>query len=85
MHIDQIEKILGSGGRLVTIVASDSTVYDPPIRALRVAVAGNLAVVGEHDTDPVVIPGVLAGETIVASIKQVLDTDTDASGFTGYY
>jgi hypothetical protein len=82
MHIDQIERMLGSGD--IVSVTPGPAVYDPPLRAIRVAVAGDLALITKGNTDPVVVPDLLAGETLVASIVQVVEEGTDAQGLTGF-
>jgi hypothetical protein len=81
MHIDQIERMLGSGDILEVTPGEE---YDPPLRGIRVAVAGDLNLLTRGNTEPVVIPDVLAGETIIASIVQVVADGTEAQGLTGY-
>jgi hypothetical protein len=53
-------------------------------RALRVANGGDVKVLGLDDTAPVIIPSVLAGETLPIAIRFIYASGTTASGFTGY-
>lgn len=74
-----------------TITASDVTVYDPPLRGLRVGAAGAGNVVLVYAGDDEAVAG--NRETVAVSngqlitgflIRQVRATGTTASGLTGY-
>lgn len=68
---------------LVAVAPSDATIYVPALIALRVGTtAGAVAVKTGGVT--VVIPNVLAGETIYGSFNQILATGTAAVGITGF-
>ena len=64
---------------------ADGTMYDPPLRALRIGTAGTTLKVTDLQDNDVTIPDVKAGEVIHAYIKQVFATGTNATGMTGYY
>lgn len=82
MHFHQIKDLLG-GGEVIEVTPGD-TEYDPPLRGVRVAVAGDLAIVTRKGGSVVVVPNVMAGETFLASIYKVVDEGTEAQGLTGY-
>lgn len=63
------------------ITPSDTT--EISAGALRIGGAGDLSVVGQ-DGNTVLIPSVLAGETIALSVTKVLSTGTSATLITGY-
>jgi hypothetical protein len=66
-----------------TITKSDATVYDPPLRAIWVTGAGNLALMLAGDTANVVTIPVDAGEKITfLDIRKVMAATT-ATGISG--
>lgn len=65
------------------ITPSDSTVLARGIRALSVAVAGNVAVVFHGNAEGTAVTIALAqGVTPVGDIKKVMATNTTATGIT---
>lgn len=69
--------------KLVSITASDTTVYSPPLRAIYVAVTGNVAIVASDDTAAVTVTAVPAGTILPISTSQVMSTNTTATGIIG--
>ena len=75
----------GQAMALVTITASDTTIYSPMLRMIRVGTsAGDVAVV-DNSSNSVTIPSVQVGEHIPGPFRQVLSTGTAATGLTGWY
>jgi hypothetical protein len=68
----------------VAITKSDTTVYDPPLKALWVGGAGDVAVVAADDTAAVTISGVNGGQIIPVSISKVMSTNTTATLMVGW-
>jgi hypothetical protein len=68
----------------VAITPSDTTVYDPPLKALWVGGAGDVAVVAADDTAAVTISGVNGGQIIPVSISKVMSTNTTATLMVGW-
>ena len=68
----------------VAITKSDTTVYDPPLKALWVGGAGDVAVIAVDDTAAVTIPGVNGGQIIPVMAKQVMATNTTATSIVGW-
>lgn len=68
---------------VVAITPSDSTVFDPPLVALRVGTTTGDIKVRSNGTD-VVIVAVQVGETIKAPISKVYSTGTTAVGINGF-
>jgi hypothetical protein len=66
----------------VAVTASDTTVFSPPLDAVWVGGAGNLAVKTAGGTT-VTITGVLAGSIIPIACLQVRETNTTATSLTG--
>lgn len=73
----------------LTVTASDSTVYDPPLKALYVGGAGDLAVETENnyngagDGGPTTFTAHPVGYVRVGDIRRVLSTGTAATGLVG--
>jgi len=65
--------------RQIAITPSDTTVYDPPLKALWVGGAGNLSVIASDDTAAVTISGINGGQIIPVMAKQVLAATTATS------
>jgi hypothetical protein len=68
----------------VAITKSDTTVYDPPLKALWVGGAGDVAVIAADDTAAVTISGVNGGQIIPVSISKVMSTNTTATLMVGW-
>jgi len=68
---------------LEAVTPSDSTTYDPPLRALFVGGAGNLAVIAEDDAAAVTMTGVPAGSLVPVMVKKVMSTSTTATNIVG--
>jgi len=73
----------GSSKNHASITPSDSTVYDPRPRALRIGAAGNVAVRDVDGTD--ITYAVSAGEVLAFSASRVLATGTTATGIVGWW
>jgi len=72
--------------RIQTITVSDGTTYDPPITLLRVATAGNVAIVGVMPGDTAqTILSVNPGEVLMGPFSKVMLTNTTATGFTAWF
>jgi len=65
------------------ITKSDSTTYDPPLRAILVGTSGNLAVIGEDDAAAVTITGVAAGVWHRMKVTKIMSTNTTAVDICG--
>lgn len=63
----------------VTVTPSDSTVYDPPSRALYVGVTGNLAVRMAGDLSTPIYINVQGGSMLSYCVDKVLSTGTTAT------
>ena len=70
--------------RQVAITPSDTTVYDPPLKAIWVGVGGNLAMIASDDTAAVTLVGVNGGQIIPVMAKQVMATNTTATSIVGW-
>ena len=67
---------------VISVTASNATVYNPPLVGIRVGTtAGNINV--RSGGADVVITGVQVGETIYGSFNKVYSTSTTAVGITG--
>lgn len=66
------------------VVANDSADLDPPARALRVGVAGDVTIKNMRD-ETVLFTAVQPGEIILCFVKRLMDTGTDATDFVAYY
>ncbi len=74
----------GPGSKLLAITKSDSTVYDPPLRALWVGGTGNVAILAVGVSDPQILLAVPSGYLIeFVMIKSVMETDTSATNMVG--
>lgn len=71
------------GRKGFAITKSDTTVYEPPTRALWVGGAGDVAVVFADDDDAVTLEAVAAGSMLPVAVKQVMSTNTDATAIVG--
>jgi len=65
--------------RQVAITPSDTTVYDPPLKALWVGGGGNLSLIASDDTAAVTLVGVNGGQIIPVMAKQVMAATTATS------
>lgn len=74
----------GLGVRAVAITPSDTTVYNPPLRAIWVGVAGNLSIMCIGDTTAVTLASVPAGPLSIACISRVMATGTLATTMIGF-
>ena len=63
----------------VAITKSDTTVYDPPLKALWVGGGGNLSLIASDDTAAVTLVGVNGGQIIPVMAKQVMAATTATS------
>jgi hypothetical protein len=68
---------------LVAITPSDSTVYDPPLRAVYVGATGNVAVRAIGDASAVTFIGVPTGGYVLAQCSRVMATGTTATSLVG--
>jgi hypothetical protein len=69
--------------KLVAVTKSDVTTYDPPLRALWVGGAGNVAVIAADDADAVTITEVAAGTLLPIACSKVMSTNTTATLIIG--
>lgn len=77
----------GSAGAAIT--PSDTTIYSPPLRLVRIGGAGNICIVLQGDDENTAahrtIVAVAAGEYLSTfAIKQIRATDTNATGIQGW-
>lgn len=74
--------------RPVAITPSDSTVYDPPLQAIYVGVAGDLTIETTNNLNtgdgPQTFVARANGDVPVASIRRVMATGTAATDLIGY-
>lgn len=74
----------GPGSHLVAITKSDTTLYNPPLRALYVGGAGDVALLAIGDTIAVTLTAVPVGTTITSvMIEKVMSTNTSATLMVG--
>ncbi len=66
------------------VTKSDSTVYDPPFRALFIGTGGDVAIKSKKGTS-VTYKNLPDGSTLMVSGIQVLSTGTDASDIVALY
>ncbi|MEJ0017545.1 MAG: hypothetical protein WDN25_13460 [Acetobacteraceae bacterium] len=79
-------KAPGAAGTALAVTKSDTTAYDPPLTALYVGGAGNVAIVaaGQVDADAVTLTAVPVGTTITGwAIRKVMATNTTATLLIG--
>ncbi len=82
--VDILGQGLGQPAEFVWLITpSDSDELRFVTRAIRVGTAGDLAVKSASG-DTVIIPDVLAGETLAIRVRVVFSTSTTASGIMGY-
>lgn len=62
-----------------TVTASDTTIFDPPGRALYIGGAGNVAVRMAGDESTPIFVGVQAGTMLSVCVDKVLSTGTTAT------
>ena len=67
--------------RQVEITPSDVTVYSPPLQQLLVGGAGTIEIVNNNGDQSTITA--VAGQTILAEVRQVLSTGTTATGLVG--
>ena len=70
------------GGTHVSVTASDSTTYDPPLSFLYVGGAGNVAIT-DKDGTTVTWVGLAAGSIIPMRCVKVMSTNTTATSIVG--
>ena len=74
------------GTHLVAITPNDTTVFSPPLSALWVGGAGNIAVLAANDTVAVTISTVAAGTLLrFVAVQKVMATNTTATLIYGSY
>jgi hypothetical protein len=78
-----VDPLSGPAEDYIQVTKSDSTVFDPPLKAFRVGTAGDVAVTTLKGNDRV-IPKVLAGETISLQVTKIKSTGTTASDIGGF-
>ena len=74
----------GQSPALLTITASDTTIYSPPLRMIRVGTAAGDVAVVDSSSNSVTVPSVQVGERLQGPFRQVLSTGTVATGLTGW-
>ncbi len=78
----------GTPGHAITVTPSDTTVYNPPLKALWIGTAssGALAILAPGDTVPVTLAGMPAGWFSAIAISKVMATNTTGlTGIIGFY
>jgi hypothetical protein len=78
MGSEKVSREINSAAGSVTVTASDSTVYDPPGRAVYVGTTGNLAVRMAGDQSTPTLVGVQGGSMLSIAVDKVLSTGTTA-------
>lgn len=73
----------GSATGLVAVTKSDVTEYSPPLRAVWVGGAGNIALRCPDDAAAVTVVGVPAGTLLAIEAEQVMSTNTTATDIIG--
>jgi hypothetical protein len=68
--------------KVQNITKSDSTVYDPPLDAIFVGGAGNVALV-DLAGNTVTITGVIAGQILPIGASKIMSTNTTATNICG--
>ncbi len=64
----------------VAVTPSDSTVYDPPLKAVWVSVTGNVAILGFTDSAPQTLPLVPVGMLLFPyPVSKIMQTNTTAT------
>ena len=71
----------GPSGHL-DVVPSDTKMFYPPLREIRVGVAGDVEIRLAGSTNVVIYPAA-GGEYITGQIAQILDANTTATGIIG--
>lgn len=76
----------GTASHAVVVTKSDTTIYSPPLSALYVGGAGNVAVLLSGDTVPVTLTAPPVGTMLTnMSIVQVMATNTTATLLVGFH
>lgn len=75
----KVSREVSSAAGSVSVTASDTTVFDPPGRALWIGGAGNVAVRMAGDESTPTLVGVQAGTMISICVDKVLSTGTTAT------
>jgi hypothetical protein len=75
----KVSREISSAAGSATVTKSDSTVLDPPGRALYVGVTGNVAVRMAGDLSTPIFVNVQGGTVLSICVDQVLSTGTTAT------
>jgi hypothetical protein len=79
MGSEKVSRDTSAACGAAAVTASDTTVFDPPSRALYVGTAGNVAVRMAGDQAEVTFSNVQDGTLLPVAVDQVLSTGTTAS------
>jgi hypothetical protein len=79
MGSEKVSREISSAMGSLTVSSSDSTVYDPPGRALYVGTGGSLAVRMAGDGSTPTLTNVPNGTLLPIAVDKVLSTGTSAS------
>jgi hypothetical protein len=79
MGSEKVSRETSAASGAVTVTASDSTVFDPPGRAVYVGATGNLAVRMAGDQSVVTFVGVQTGALLPIAVDKVMSTNTTAT------
>jgi hypothetical protein len=79
MSSEKVSKETSPAAGAVVVTASDTTVYDPPGRALYVGTTGDVAVRMAGDQTVVTLVGVQGGTTLPICVDKVMSTNTTGS------
>lgn len=79
MSSEKVSREISSAAGGVAVTASDTTVHDPPGRALYVGGTGNVAVRMAGDQSSQTFVGVAAGSVLSICVDKVLSTGTTAT------
>lgn len=79
MASEKVSLSTAAAAGAAAVTPSDSTVYDPPGRALWVGALGNVAVRMAGDQSVITFVGVAAGTLLPIAVDKVMSTNTTAS------